>query len=209
MLMNAIRAGAIVSNRFVEQFEVVALRAGIRDYRIEMKRRLCSRLRGRGAPPRSAPQARPCDARSLRKTRARRERPRNQRPSARIDREQIVDLVGLGLEFEQQVVARGEILDQVAADAGKRIERERIGQLPGADAEARVPARGASRRSSSSKALGVVGINLEAGIVGDDIPAESSSCNPSGSSTRASAPGSRSRRTSAEPAGQPIRNAPR
>src|SRR5271157_5425236 len=53
-----------------------------------------------------------------------RQRPRNDRVALGIDFEQAVDLIGLGLEFERESVARGEEGDQVAADARDPVEGE-------------------------------------------------------------------------------------
>ena len=119
--------------------------------------------------------------------------------------EQIFNFVGLGLEFERQVLARGEKLDQVAADAGERIERERVGQLAGADAEARARRAGASaaraRRTNRCSWHKPGSRDCRR-----DIPAGSSSCNPSGSSTRATSTRYPQQANSAEPAGHAIRN---
>src|SRR5713226_10182541 len=94
-----------------------------------------------------------------------RKAPRNQRAATWLEREQVVDLISFGLELEQQVLMLGEIADQIAADTGERVERERISQFSGADAE------GASRTTAREtieffECVVVIGENLEARIIG-------------------------------------------
>ena len=105
---------------------------------------------------------------SFEKRASRRQRPRNQR-RARADRSSsrfsISSVLVLSSSVRSSRAAKNSTRSRLIPVM--RIERERIGQLPGADAEA--ARRGAWRRSSLQfvEGVGVVGIDLEAGIVGE------------------------------------------
>lgn len=62
-------------------------------------------------------------------------RPGDNCPSHWIDRKKIVNIISFCLELKQQVVEPGENRDDVHAETGDFIKRQRIGKLPCADAD--------------------------------------------------------------------------
>ena len=178
----------------VDQFEVVAL--GARDTRSPDRdeSRPCSRPRARGAPPRCGPPARPCDARSFEKTCGGESvhetsvRPRG----STVSRLSISSVLVLSSSIRLSRAAKNSTRSRLMPVIGSKASESASSPVP--------------TRSARPGARRVAALQLVEGVWRSwrkpgsrdyrrDIPAGSSSCNPSGSSTRGSGPGIRSRRT--------------
>ena len=175
------------------QIAVALFPAGVLDHGIEVDADLVA---GRDDAPgrrRAAPGSTP--------SRARRTPPPPAAPATTttttrsfgIEREQTLDRVGLGLELEQRVPARGEERHELGAEAGQRIERQAVGELAGADAEVAIGVAIEHLRQLGERGLGI-DVGRERQRCRRDTPAGSSSRNPSGNWRRGSSPDSCSTR---------------
>ena len=77
-----------------------------------------------------------------------------------------MDLIGLGLEFQGQMLSLADEFDQIERKFGDLIQRKRIRQFPGSHPEMPAGSR-VGQTIHFLERVTEVGINLKGGIVGD------------------------------------------